>query len=211
MSNVSPKVASVETLTENQKVVECEITDANGVVTKQSLTIDVSIQKEFREVSLMEAKVGSKYCKVARYLQVHKTATKVLINTLLSLGKTMASANSIASRIKNLAKPENEELLKLMEKGEVGEREARIIIAGNQVRKAPASKESLMIKALLSAANYAVSENFDLARFIAEATKAYEIETNDKQDEANKRALAAQQVATKAAAKEITQGNVVGN
>jgi hypothetical protein len=86
---------------------------------------DVGFCKKFEAVRKAETQAGSKYAAVVRYVIAENIDRKTILASLVSMGKSPASAHSIATRIMNLTKPENEKILKALEAGEVKVSEVR--------------------------------------------------------------------------------------
>lgn len=182
-------------LSEFQKAVKVEITSKDGKVTTETLVVDTRLTKAASELFGFDKKVGGKYAEMAKLVRDFKLPRKLLVSSLLSVGKTESSAESIASRIMKLS--ERPDIIEKMLSGAMGEREARYAISKRQLAPAPRRSHEAMANEFLSkAAAYFLDSNRSLEEFVQAANEQWKIAVGDK---AERDAKAEKEAANKAA------------
>jgi hypothetical protein len=160
----------------------------SNVAVESKAEVDAGFVKVFAAVDKASEAVGGKWAKVARYAIENNLTRPVILESLKSMGKKTETAQSLTSRIMDLMKPENAWKLDKMEAGELSVRDARsttISLApdGKTIVRAAITQRPASVRIadfLVSAANVAFVENYTLASFIEEATKAYQFAEGQK-------------------------------
>jgi hypothetical protein len=174
------KTESTETVKSKAEI------EAEALVQDQTVVIDTPLQKLMAQVFGHELKVGGKWAAVIRHCQskypfektekgeeqIHKDGFKIVLKSLMTMGKTYSSAQSIRSYIFKMARSENAEALEKLEKGEITVRASR---EAGRVRQSNPSKsnEAKFNEALNNAVRYAVLLNLSEREFEVRAERVY--------------------------------------
>jgi hypothetical protein len=158
-------------------------TEAEALLADANVQTDTAFMKAMAQVDQHQLKVGGKWSIVIKHVKskypytvsddgkeelIHKEGFKVILKSLMAMGKTYTSAQSIRSYIFKMAKAENEELLAKLEAGEVTVRATR---EAGRVRQSNPSK-SLQAKfdeALNDAVRYGVALKLTPEQFATRA------------------------------------------
>jgi hypothetical protein len=128
------------------------------VETKTAAKADTGLGRLFAAHELLKEKTGKSFSAIVDYVEKHDLSREVIKLTLMeSRGLTEGSANSEASRIRNLLKPKFSDVREKLSAGEITVAAARTQTSKRQ--EAPArSPKDIVDERLISAAGKAIVE-----------------------------------------------------
>jgi hypothetical protein len=164
------------------------------VAVAQDPQVDAGFVKVFNAVDEVGASLGGKWAKVARYVIKHNLSREIVLASLKSMGKKYETAQSIATRVMDMVKPENQWKLDKLESGELSVRDARsatIKLAddGKTIIRTPVAARPASVRLadfLQSAANVAVTEGMGLEAFLFQAESAFNVSSSIKASKGSK-------------------------
>jgi hypothetical protein len=150
---------------------------ADAIMADATVVVDRKLQTCLTAVDNVQLKVGGKWAEVIDYVKAtynedEKKHAAIVLKSIQSMGKTYTSAQSIRSYVFKMAKPENEELLNRLRRGEITVRASR---EAGRVRQSNPSKtiDAKFEDALDNASRYAGALNLELSDFLARAEKSF--------------------------------------
>jgi len=168
------EVATTETTTEKLSVEET-------LILSDKVNVDPKFKQLMVSIDTHQLKVGGKWATLIDYVkdkygdEDNKESRHIVLKSIMAVGRTYKSAQSIRSYIYRMARPENAEALAKLRAGEItvrASREAgRTRQSGEAVRRSTNAK---LTDSLDKAASYAGALNLTVDEFLAKARKAFD-------------------------------------